>query len=355
MSTDLAGFIEHARRKGMDHATIRILLLSSGWKEKDVIEALAKTSLEMPIPAPPDRGGAREAFLHLLTFAAFYASVLAVVMLLFHYIDFLFPDPAVTELAESWRRSAIRWSLAFVIVAFPAFVWLSRLLFREMRANPERSWSPTRRWLTFVTLFCASLALGGDVITLVFRLLEGELTTRFIMKVLVVLVVAGLSLAYYLLSLKLPIDKPQTSRVQRLFAGVASGVVLATIVVGFIVTGSPVTARQHRFDERRVADLQTINNAIQDYTLGESRRRPLAERSIERALPQTLEQVRAAATHRRPDIRDPETGLPYRYEILSDSEYRLCAEFRFARDEELTPEWNHPAGAHCFEFDLLEP
>jgi hypothetical protein len=355
MSNDLAGFIEHARRKGMDHATIRILLLSSGWKEKDVIEALAKTSLEMPIPAPPDRGGAREGFLHLLTFAAFYTSVIAVVMLLFHYIEFLFPDPAMTELAETWRRSAIRWSLAFAIVAFPAFLWLSRVLLREMRANPERSWSAMRRWLTFVTLFGASLALGGDVIALVFRLLEGELTTRFLLKVLAVLVVAGMSLAYYLLSLKLPVQKPESARVHRVFAGVASGIVLATIVTGFLVTGSPWNARQQRFDDRRVEDLQNINNAIQDYALGESRFRPLAERSIERALPATLERVEAVATGLRPDIRDPQTDRPYGYEVLSERRYRLCAEFGFERDQELAPEWNHPAGAHCFEFDLMEP
>ena len=49
MTTDLSAFIEHAREKGMDHTTIRMLLLSGGWKEKDVVEALAKTSLEMGI------------------------------------------------------------------------------------------------------------------------------------------------------------------------------------------------------------------------------------------------------------------------------------------------------------------
>ena len=215
MSTDLSTFIEHARQTGMDHGTMRVVLLSAGWKEKDVVEALAKTSLEMPVPAPPDRGGAREAFLHLLTFAAFYSSAIAVVMLLFHYIELLLPDPAMASISISWRLTAIRWALAFVIVPFPAFLWLSRVLFREMQANPERSWSATRRWLTFVTLFCASLALGGDVITLVFRLLEGELSTRFLLKVLVVLVVAGLALAYYLLSLRLPIDKPATVRAHR--------------------------------------------------------------------------------------------------------------------------------------------
>ena len=239
MSVELSAFIEHAREKGMDHATIRMLLLSAGWKEKDVIETLAKTSLELPIPAPPDRGGAREAFFHLLTFAGFYASVIAVVLLLFRYINRFFPDPAMLEHSGNWELSAIRWSLAFVIVSFPVFLWLSRVLLREMRMHPERSWSGTRRWLTYLTLFLASIALGGDVITLVFRLLEGELTTRFVLKVLVVLVIAGLAFVYYFFSLRMPVDRRGTTRMHRAFAGAASAVVLFTVVWGFAVTGSP--------------------------------------------------------------------------------------------------------------------
>jgi hypothetical protein len=95
MNPDLAAFLEHARSKGMDHGTIRMLLLSAGWKEKEVAKALAEHALEMPVPSPPDAGGARDAFLHLLTFAALYASAIAGVSLLFDYINRLLPDPAL--------------------------------------------------------------------------------------------------------------------------------------------------------------------------------------------------------------------------------------------------------------------
>jgi hypothetical protein len=355
MNVELSAFIEHAREKGMDHATIRMLLLSAGWKERDVIEALAKTSLELTIPAPPDRGGAREAFFHLLTFAAFYASVIAVVLLLFRYINRLFPDPAMLERSETWELSAIRWSLAFVIVSFPSFLWLSRVLLREMRMHPERSWSGTRRWLTYLTLFLASIALGGDVITLVFRLLEGELTARFVLKVLVVLVIAGLAFVYYFFSLRMPVDRRGTTHMHRMFAGAATAVVLFTAVWGFAVTGSPGTARLHKFDERRVEDLQTIHEEIENICLGDGRFHPPEERQLLRPLPATLEQVANAAKRRRPNIRDPETGEAYGYEILDEAHFRLCATFRFTRDEERIPVWNHQTGRHCFEFDVLNP
>jgi hypothetical protein len=56
----------------------------------------------------------------------------------------------------------------------------------------------TRRWLTYLTLFLAATVLIGDVIVLVFNVLGGEITTRFVLKVLVVGFIAGTVFWYYL-------------------------------------------------------------------------------------------------------------------------------------------------------------
>jgi hypothetical protein len=354
LRSELSAFIEHAREKGMDHATIRMLLLSSGWKEKDVVEALAQTTLEMPVPPPPDRGGAREAFFHLLTFAGFYAWILATVILLFQYIEIWFPDAAAYDV-DSIRMPAIRWSVAVVIVSFPVFLSLSRLLLREMRANPERAWSATRRWLTFLTLFLASIALGCDVIALVFRLLGGELTTRFLLKAMTVLLIAGAAFVYYFLSLRMPVGPASSLRLHRGFGAAALVLALGTVVWGFSVAGSPSRARLLKLDERRVEDLRAIQSEIENLCLGANRWAQPEDRRLEQPLPSTLEEVEAKATLQRPDIRDPQTGEPYGYEALDERRYRLCATFEAERDEDDAPAWNHPAGHHCFELDVLRP
>src|SRR5690606_28109228 len=67
---DLASFVAHARERGLDPASIRLMLASAGWKDQEIAQALAAETLDLLIPAPPDSGGAREAFLHLLAFAA---------------------------------------------------------------------------------------------------------------------------------------------------------------------------------------------------------------------------------------------------------------------------------------------
>ncbi len=353
MDSRLHAFIEHARRKGMDHQTIRMLLLSAGWKEKQIARALSEQGLDMPVPAPPDTGGAREAFFHLLAFAAFYTSAVGAVALFFQYVNHLLPDPALPSWrgSENLRLQAIRWWMAAVIVAFPALLWFSRFLLHELRAQPEKAWSPVRRWLTYLTLLAASIALGGDVTTLVFQLLEGELSLRFVLKVAAVLAVAGSAFAYCFLSLRLPPEDPRARRMHRSFAAGAGAAVLALLVWGMVLAGPPGTERQRKLDDRRVEDLRTIEREIRRICVDTTREDP----TLRRGLPGTLAELAAQAVSERPDIRDPGTGAAYEYELLGASRYRLCAVFSRERDEDFDVFWNHPPGRHCFELDALEP
>jgi protein-S-isoprenylcysteine O-methyltransferase Ste14 len=88
------------------------------------------------------------------------------------------------------------------MVAFPLYVWFTGILVRRLRRNPELRASKIRKWLTYLTLFVASATIIADLITLLTRLLQGELTTRFVLKVLVVLVIAVLVFIYYLSDLR---------------------------------------------------------------------------------------------------------------------------------------------------------
>lgn len=189
----------------MDHATVRLLLLSAGWKEKDIAQALAE-GLDLPVPEPVHSGGAREVFLYLLQFTLLYIVVVALILLFFEYLNRLFPDPAQKEWAgaDSLSLATIRWSLATVMVSSPFFLGLSRFLLREIRLKPEQTRSTIRRWLTCLTLFVAAVTALFDLITLVFYFLEGELSIRFVLKVIVLFVILGTVFVYYLLSLRAP-------------------------------------------------------------------------------------------------------------------------------------------------------
>jgi hypothetical protein len=144
---------------------------------------------------------AREGFTYLLLFAMLYTSAYNLAQLFFRIIDYVLPDPA--DLPGDYTRQAIRWSVSSLLVAFPVFAYLSRVTEREVDADPAKRASKVRRWLTYMTLFVAGGFLIGDVITLVYNMLGGELSTRFVLKVVTVAVLAGTTFKYYLLDLRL--------------------------------------------------------------------------------------------------------------------------------------------------------
>ncbi len=349
-TSNLNDFIEHARKKGMDHQTIRMLLLSAGWKEKDIAQAMTKEALEMAIPVPSDGGGARDAFLHLLMFLSFFTTAISSVTLMFSYINKWFPDAAFSDYYYDDNNSGIRWGLASLIVAFPLFLWISRILHKEMEQHVEKAGSAIRRWLTYFTLFVAAATLMGDVITLVFYLLNGELTLRFLLKVFVVLYVAGAGFYYFFRSMKLSPATPEWKRHNMTFRLVAIVSVVAVFVLGAFITGAPSSERARRIDENRVNDLRTIQQEIRSITLDQMGPTPVQKE----ALPSDLKAVQENAVYTQPNIADPETGLPYGYTVTSPTTFELCAVFETVREQTYDIFWNHTVGEQCFAFDLME-
>lgn len=224
MDEKLMQFVDHARGKGMDLGTIRQVLLSAGWKEKDIAEVFCARELELPIPRPahgvaaggvvaggrgPRRAGgvprkARDAFLHLLVFGSLFVWSTSVIMLLFTYINFAFPDPAWrtghTQLLE--LLSIMRFELATVIVSFPIFLLVWNYLLREVERNPETGKGVLRRWLGYLSLFVGAITLSGDAMILIYFLLEGQLTIRFVLKAVVLFLIAGGLVGYLAFTLR---------------------------------------------------------------------------------------------------------------------------------------------------------
>jgi hypothetical protein len=192
--------VKSALGRGVPRADIETVLRQAGWMTHQIRSALAGfADADFPIPVPRPRPylDAREAFLYLVLFSTLYVSAYHLGSLLFDIINTAFPDPAAAGPAPYVRQS-MRWSISSLIVAFPVFVYMSWLVSRDLAADPNKRHSKVRRWLTYLTLFMASSVLIGDVTSLIYSLLGGELTTRFVLKVLVVAFIAGTVFWYYL-------------------------------------------------------------------------------------------------------------------------------------------------------------
>ncbi|MEK7218873.1 MAG: DUF5671 domain-containing protein, partial [Patescibacteria group bacterium] len=245
----------------------------------------------------------KDVFLHLLAIVMLYVSVTSILTLLFQYVNELFPDVLTAE--YSYRAGAdldlIRTASAALIVVFPVYLLVSWLLRRDITASPEKADLPVRRWLLHLTLFLAALIIIVDLVTLMYHFLSGELTMRFLLKVLAVLLVAAAVFGYELWELR---KHSTASRVPRNSAVSSGAVAFLAIVGGFIIIGSPFQQRQLRFDMRRIGDLTVLQNQIVDFWINKDR------------LPSSAGDLRNELQGFIPP-QDPLTGDPYEYRPVS--------------------------------------
>lgn len=204
-SQDLEVFVREALTRGTPRERVAATLTDAGWSSAQVQRALgAWADVDFPVPVPRPRASlsAREAFFYLLMFAALYMAAWHLCSLTFDLLNNALPDAADAERYRMYSSSSMRWSTASLLISFPVFLWMARLVARQVTQDPIARLSPVRRWLTYLTLFLAAIAFVGDVITLVYNLLGGEITLRFLLKVLVVAVVSSAIFGYYLLDLR---------------------------------------------------------------------------------------------------------------------------------------------------------
>ena len=140
----------------------------------------------------------RDVFLYLLSIITLVASAVSFGILVFQYINIYFPDIiADYYISPSSYYGSIRQALATLIVIFPVYVWVSRFLKKDIKENSEKRDLKIRKWLLYFTVFVAALVVIGDLVALINTFLEGELTMRFILKVLAIFFIAGSAFSYY--------------------------------------------------------------------------------------------------------------------------------------------------------------
>lgn len=256
----------------------------------------------------------RDVFMYLLSVVTLVVSAIFFGMLLFQYINIYFPD-IVNDyyFSPSNYFGAIRQALATLVVVFPVFFWVSWFLKKDIKEFPEKRELKIRKWLLYLTVFVAALVIIGDLVTLINTFLNGELTTRFVLKVISILFIAGSVFSYYFLELR---TAKKESKPTRVLSWVVVAVVTIGVVAGFFVVGSPASQRLIRLDDRRVSDLQTLQSQIINYWQAKEK------------LPSDLSELKNDISGFVPPV-DPQTGNSYEYKKVSESPitFELCAVF----------------------------
>lgn len=208
-SERLSQFVADALSAGHDRPDIADALGKAGWTQPEIEKALdawADTGFVPPVPRPKQAASAREAFLYGMLFAALGVTTVCAIRLGFELIDQFLPE--LGESTSHWSYRSMRWDIANLVVFFPVFLLLSNRIDRLARADPSHRRSAVRRWFGYIAAFLASITLLGDLVAVVYALLDGELTARFLAKAGLTALIAGLVLLYIRDMVREPSDAP---------------------------------------------------------------------------------------------------------------------------------------------------
>lgn len=198
--SELANFIAAARAKGADDAFICQLLRSFGWPQREIERAyfvVYEEVVGLPIPAPQggQGEGAKDTFFYLLSFVTLGIWSQALGEIGFILVNHTVPD----SLSRSYGEPSfqIAFCLARLLVAYPVYLWMMRRILTDLALYREKAYSGVRKWLTYLALLVVALVAIGTLMAFLTSFLRGELTLRFLLKLLVILVIDGGILIYY--------------------------------------------------------------------------------------------------------------------------------------------------------------
>lgn len=284
-------------------------------------------------------GGAKDFFINFGAIVALYTLIISLVNLLFTIINNAYPQ--ITNGYNYIGSQSISWPVATLIIFSPIFILLMWLLEKQYLVEPEKKNSGIHKWLTYITLFISGLAIAIDLITVLYYFLDGqELTTGFLLKVLVLFVIATCVFVYYISDIR---DR-LTSKSRIVWRVVVGVIIVGSIVWGFSVLGSPRTQQLLKYDQQKVADLQNMTNGVNNYY------------STKGILPNTIEEM-SNGNYYIP-LLDSQNQKPYEYKKTGNLAYEVCAEFNTESKDKNSSlsmpylygstTWVHPAGRYCF-------
>jgi hypothetical protein len=273
----------------------------------------------------------KQFFLHLFSTAALFAAVISLLTVIFQSVNVWLPD---TLSYFGGVNESMRLALAALLVFAPSYLWATNKLTKDPAGQVS--------WLSHLTMFVAGITFLVDLMIVFYNFFGGELTTRFGIKSLAVLLVAAGIFYFYRGWIKGFADSKST----KVFTWIFAVLSLVVLVMGFFAGGAPWTVRTRELDVRRTQDLMAVQNYVLSFWQKENK------------LPENLPVDFVP--------KDPETGLAYEYKLLFNLKFEVCAEFKLpAQDNNYRDYYSYPnptekdwytfpheAGRVCFEREI---
>lgn len=290
----------------------------------------------------------RNVILQVGSLIALYLTASFLLTLVFGLINITYPSPSESYWEIESATESIRLGIAMIIVFFPTYLVLTRLMNRYRRVENGALYQNITKWLIYLSLLIGGLVLLGTLVTTIHAFLNGDLTTRFLLKAGAVLVVVGMAFHYYLLDARGFWVKEERKSV--MFGVGAVLLVFLAIAFGLKNIETPSVVREMKLDEAQINDLRNIQYQVESFMVLSSS-----------TLPATLDVAYQDVGMNVPAA--PEGREDYTYE-KTDKGFKLCATFsrdsvpnEYVNTSYIDPaakiknpeNWNYKEGRYCFE------
>lgn len=291
--------------------------------------------------------GPKALFWYLTLFFTLGITAFNIGGLWFQFINKWVPQEVSSGYVQAaFSQTTLKIAIASLLIATPLYYLFSVFIRKALKNNNLDPKNKVRVWISYIILFITVAIAIGDLITTVFRVLDGDFTLRFILKSLAILIIVGAIFIYYWLELRSP-DSLVSSKLPKTM-GIIAGVIIAVSFIGsFFIIDSPATARAKAYDSTRISDLQQIKYNTENYYSNYGQ------------LPESLAALKDYSVI---SITDPQTKNEYEYKVVDAKSYQLCADFQTSNKlDENNADYPkgydgfaHDQGHTCFDLKINE-
>jgi len=290
---------------------------------------------------------AKFAFLYMLSLVALLFTALGVGQIFFNGINYFIKDMPGVYTSSFMHLAA---AISMLVIAAPIYFLTMRALEVNLVKGNLNTDAPIRRWLVYFILFVSAVVMIIWLMITLSNFLDGELTSKFVYKLLTVFVIAGGIFSYYLYDIRRDSAKKKDMvKLGFLIGGLV--LTVGALVFSFFFATSPAEARDRKYDEATLNNFTQIDSAVNSYY------------TKTKKLPETLDQARQEAAYLNSSVfQDSVSGKPYEYKKLDGLNYQLCADFRTSNKDEKSramypnteDRWQHDAGYQCLKLKAID-
>lgn len=294
-----------------------------------------------------NKNSAKFAFYYMLSLVALIFTALPSGMIVFQIINKYISD-SLDQFSGQFSADSLKFAISALIIAAPIYYLVMRQIQKNLSAGELDKESAVRKWLTYFILFIAACITLGWFIALVNSFLNGELTFKFILKVITVTVITASIFVFYFYDIRREIAAGKKDRLVRIYFYGSLFAILAIFISALTMIDSPARTRDRNLDNLALDKFSRIESAANDYY---SRHKKLPAK-----LADLLVNEGGNVFLTEKDLLNEVSGEKFQYQITGADSYELCATFKTSNKNEdnrlgvYGPQgWPHDAGWQCLK------